>query len=266
MALSRKEKIEIENTINKYKKYFDLLFHSGGALYLDEIAILTNTKYKTTSAQLKKIKESNLNLIDIYYEKNNRKIITLTRRGWITLGKNRNECLCKDATMKENLYRAYDYIHLTELRKIDKKNKELIISRVKNVTDIKTLFNHEWLEILNNFKFLILNIDENKATNIKILYYTKEVYNKELIEFMEIFYRIISYTHEDFKIDLDIITFNNINIGDTIYKITSSRTKEFMYLKNKKQGTKKLKDIFIKYYKNKIDFYKINKDLEITKI
>jgi len=174
--------------------------------------------------------------------------------------------MCKDTDLQTNLYKAFDYIHFKDLRESDKKNKEYIISKLRNATNINTLFNDAWLEILNDNKFLISNIDEEKQVNIKVIYYTKNIYKKKLIEFIEIFYRILSYIYEDFKIDLDIITLNKPNISDTLYKITSARTKEYMYLKNKKNGTKKIKEIFIKYYKNKIDFYKLNKDLEIIKI
>lgn len=268
MALSRKEKIKIENMINKYNKYFDLLLHSGGGLYIKEISILTNTNYKTVCSHMKKIEESNLNLINISYNSDNRKIITLTRRAWLLLGKNRNECMCKDNDLQSNLYKAYDYIYFKDLRELDKQNKKFIKSQVKNVSNIKCIFADTWLTILNNNKFLILNIDNQKIINIKVIYYTKYIYNKELINFMQIFYNIISYIYfdKDFKIDLDIITLNRVNIRDVLYKVTSSKTKEYMYLKNKKQGTKKFNDIFKRYYKNKIDFYKINKDLEIIKI
>ena len=84
----------------------------GGALYLQEIAILTNTKPKTASSHFKKIEESNLKLINIYYNSDNRKIITLTRRAWLQLNKDkdRDECMCKDKDLQTNLYKAFDYI------------------------------------------------------------------------------------------------------------------------------------------------------------
>ena len=131
MALTKKVKTEIKNMISKYNKYFDLLANSGGALYIKEISILTNTNYNTLCSHLKIIEESGLELINIYYNSDNRKVIALTRRAWGQMNINRHESMCKKTDLQSNLYKAYDYIKFKNLRELDKQNKEFIISEIK---------------------------------------------------------------------------------------------------------------------------------------
>lgn len=246
--------------------------NTGGALYLGDIAKLLDIKYLKCSRDIRKLEVEGMGLIDHEIQADNQKVILLTERGWRYFGKNRDRCLCKKDDLRRNSYKAFMYIKMAEQRENHKKYTEEVLNKVVGEKDLQGIYKNSWTSILKNQKFMINKIEKrinekdfDMERNIDLIYCTTAIYNNQLVEYMEIFYRLFDYIYmnEKIRINLEIISMSRPNIGVIIDRINRKKVKEIMYITNEQRGTKKIKNVFQKVYRKRIKFYVIDKDFNL---
>lgn len=273
MALTRKDKEQLNEVYEKHKRYYDLLFNSGGALYVGDIAKLLDINYLKCTRDVKKLEEQSMGMIDHVKHDFNKKVILLTEKGWRFFKKERKRCSTKDNVLRKNAYMGFVYEKMKEQSENHQKNVEYILNELEGVKELEGTYQKEWLEILNNPKFFINNIGKKiinfeNQTDIELIYCTKEVFYKELLEYMEIFYRLMDNVQykDDFKISLKIIAMKRPIFYDVYGEIGRKKMKKHMYIRGVQHSTKKMIILYKNGYRDSMDLYKIDEEFKLIKV
>ena len=242
--LTNEMSLAIDKEINKHNDIFEALKCCGGALYIEDLAIILNKPVSTLKYQIKNSIE--LELLDRVKSPSGRvkkDVLRLTERCWNKLGVNRGKVSVQEETLNRCLYKAILNKHLNFRSKKEELLKDLCVEKLKDsiidrnneVYNLKSIAeNLHKIEKSNKFlvKDYCLDI-ENKKIYLDFYYVNRRLREtdfRELKEFIDLIVGIFEWycfdNDRDFfrsdnyiKMNLTVVTEDSYNTKDKLKDI-----------------------------------------------